>query len=106
MKTYNKLVRDRVPEIIAKAGKIAKYKRLDELEFRDALRAKVVEEAEELLAASEETLRTELADLAEVFDAVLRAYNVSHKDLSALRIKRNSARGRFDERIFLESVED
>jgi len=106
MKIYNKLVRDRIPEIIEKADKVAAYRHLDDLEFREALRAKVVEEAEELAAASEDTLPTELADLAEVFDAVLRAYNVTNEDLQALRAERNAERGCFEKRIFLESVSD
>jgi predicted house-cleaning noncanonical NTP pyrophosphatase (MazG superfamily) len=106
MKRYHKLVRDRVPEIIERSGKIAECHRLDDEGFRRALRLKVVEEAQELLAASDETLRTELADLAEVFAALLDAYAVSDEELIALRRARNEERGTFTQRIFLESVRD
>lgn len=79
MKEYNKLVRDRIPEIIEQAGKIARWHQLNDDEFREALRAKVVEEAIELLEADDAGICTELADLAEVLDAALRVYGVSPK---------------------------
>ncbi len=106
MKEYNKLVRDRIPEIIERAGKIARWRQLNDDEFREALRAKVVEEAIELLEADDNGIRTELADLAEVFDAVLHAYGVSEAELSVIRAKRNAERGAFKTRTFLESVSD
>jgi predicted house-cleaning noncanonical NTP pyrophosphatase (MazG superfamily) len=104
MKEYHKLVRDRIPEIIEKAGKIATCRPLNDVEFREALRAKVVEEALELLEADDAGIRTELADLAEVLQAVLNAYGVSDATLAAIRAERNAERGAFEKRIFLESV--
>jgi predicted house-cleaning noncanonical NTP pyrophosphatase (MazG superfamily) len=106
MKKYNKLVRDRIPEIIERAGKIARCRQLNDDEFREALRAKVVEEAVELLEADDAGICTELADLAEVFDAVLDAYGVSDARLTAIRSERNAERGTFKTRTFLESVSD
>lgn len=106
MKQYNKLVRDRIPEIIRRAGKTPKYHTLNDEAFTDALKRKAVEEAEELLAADDESLRTELADLTEVLDAPLDAYNVSDDEITAIRKARNMERGAFAERIFLDSVLD
>jgi predicted house-cleaning noncanonical NTP pyrophosphatase (MazG superfamily) len=48
MKKYDKLVRDRIPEIIERAGKAATWRRLRDVEFRLALKAKALEEAQEL----------------------------------------------------------
>lgn len=104
MKQYNKLVRDRIPEIIRKTGKTPKYHMLNNEDFIHALKRKAVEEAEELLTADNESLRSELADLAEVFDALLAAYGISADDVNAIRKARNAERGALTERIFLEYV--
>lgn len=106
MKQYNKLVRDRIPEIIKKAGKTPKYRTLNDEDYIHALKQKAVEEAEELLTAEDESLRTGLADLAEVFDAVLAFYGISGDEIAAIRKTRNAERGTFGKRIFLESVND
>jgi predicted house-cleaning noncanonical NTP pyrophosphatase (MazG superfamily) len=106
MRQYNKLVRDRIPEIIKNAGKTPMYRTLSDEDFINALKRKVVEEAEELLAADDESLQTELADLAEVFDAILAVYGISSDEIAAIRKARNTERGAFAERVFLESVHD
>lgn len=106
MKQYNKLVRDRIPEIIKKAGKTPNYRTLNDEDFIHALKRKAVEEAKELLTADNESLLTELADVAEVFYALLAAYGISADEIAAIRKARNEERGAFKERIFLESVGD
>lgn len=62
---YNKLVRDRIPEIIAADGKHAVTVGLDEVGFVAALRVKLVEEAQE-------AVRSERAELRGGFDRRLR----------------------------------
>ena len=104
MKRYDKLVRDGIPTIIEEAGKRANWRELSDEEFREALKAKVLEEAGELLEASDASLLSELADLSEVIDAILRAYEFSREDLETLRQKKNEDRGGFARKIFLESV--
>ena len=103
---YEKLVRDRIPEIIERAGKTATWRRLRDEEFRQALKAKALEEAGELVNASDEALLSELADLSEVIDGILGAYDLSREDLEMVRRKKNKERGRFTRRIFLESATD
>jgi hypothetical protein len=61
MKKYDKLVRDGIPTIIEEAGKRAIWRELSDEEFREALKAKVLEEAGELLEASDGSLLSELA---------------------------------------------
>ncbi len=106
MKKYGKLIRDRIPEIIEQAGKSATWRELDADEFRLALRAKVLEEAEELVGSADEALLSELADLAEVIEAILCAYNLTREGLEAVRQKKNDERGAFTRRLFLESVSE
>jgi predicted house-cleaning noncanonical NTP pyrophosphatase (MazG superfamily) len=103
---YGKLVRDRIPEIIERTGKAPTCRELSDEEFRLALRAKAVEEAGELVEAPDEEVLSELADLAEVIEWVLRAYSFSPEDLNRARRKKNEERGGFEKRILLESVSD
>jgi predicted house-cleaning noncanonical NTP pyrophosphatase (MazG superfamily) len=106
MKKYDKLVRDRIPEIIERAGKAATWRRLRDVEFRLALKAKALEEAQELFDATDEALLAELADLEEVVEAILTTYGHSREELKAVREKKNKDRGAFTQRLFLESVDD
>ncbi len=103
MKSYGKLVRDRIPEIMQQAGKSATWRELSADEFRLALRAKVLEEAKELVDAADDALLSELADLAEVIEAILCAYDLTPDDLDAARQRKNNDRGAFTRRLFLES---
>jgi predicted house-cleaning noncanonical NTP pyrophosphatase (MazG superfamily) len=49
MPTYNKLVRDKIPEIIEKEGKTYKTVILDDDQFKLELRKKLKEEVQEYL---------------------------------------------------------
>lgn len=104
MKKYGKLVRDRIPEIVKQAGKSVTWRKLSPEEFRLALRAKVLEEAKELVNAADDTLLSELADLVEIIEAILQAYDLTRDELEAARQKKNDERGAFTRRLFLESV--
>jgi predicted house-cleaning noncanonical NTP pyrophosphatase (MazG superfamily) len=106
MKKYQKLVRDRIPEMIERAGKTAKWRELRDGEFRLALKAKALEEAQELFDAADDALLSELADLDEVVEAILTTYGHSREELDAVRKKKNEDRGAFTQRLFLESASD
>ena len=71
--TYNKLVRDRVPEIIREDGHRAVTRVLDHDGFLAELLAKLVEEAQEARAASAADLPAELADVLEVMQSAVTA---------------------------------
>jgi predicted house-cleaning noncanonical NTP pyrophosphatase (MazG superfamily) len=104
--SHKKLVRDRIPEIIERSGKRPVVRVLGEEEYRQALRAKLVEEANEAAAAEEDALLSELADLAEVLDAALGAFGITPIELLARRSQRNAERGAFAKQVFLEQVEE
>jgi predicted house-cleaning noncanonical NTP pyrophosphatase (MazG superfamily) len=69
--TYNKLVRDRIPEMIEADGHHAVTRILDRRSYRAALLAKLGEEAREAQGASADELPSELADVWEVLQALL-----------------------------------
>ncbi|MBD2846626.1 nucleoside triphosphate pyrophosphohydrolase [Paenibacillus sp. IB182496] len=107
MPVYNKLVRDRIPEIIAAGGKTCRTRTLDEAAYRSELLAKLKEESAEYFAAErpEEALE-ELADMLEVMRALAVTHGVSWEALEALRERKAEARGGFAERVYLIDVSD
>ena len=100
-KQYNKLVRDRIPEIIARDGREYEVVTMSEHEYREALRMKLVEEAEEAASAGPDKLMIELADVYEIVDAIMVAYGIDREDVLAEQEKRRAERGGFAERIQL-----
>ena len=70
---YRKLVRDRIPEIIQSEGRRPVTRVLDEASYRQALLAKLVEEAQEASQATGADLPGELADVLEVLRALTAA---------------------------------
>jgi len=100
-KEYHKLVRDKIPEIIQESGLKCETLTLAESEYRQALRQKVVEEAQEIAVADEENLIMELADIYEVIDAIVETYGINRELIIAEQIRRRKERGGFQKRIQL-----
>lgn len=103
MKIYNKLVRDRIPEIIEADGKVCKSRILSKDEYIAALETKLNEEVAEYQA--DKNLE-EMADILEVLQAICCARGYSLDELEAMRDKKAQKRGGFSEKIFLEYVEE
>lgn len=100
-KEYNKLVRDRIPEIIGNHNHTCETVTLNPADYAQALRQKLIEEATEAATASDADLVTELADLYEVIDALLQTYNISRETAIAEQKRRREERGGFEKRIKL-----
>lgn len=107
VEAYNKLVRDQIPDLITQQGEHAVVYRATDAERRGRLRAKAVEEALELLAAttSDEEV-AEVADLLEVLDALAATSGWTRNDVEALQAMKRSQRGGFDEGYVLLSTSD
>ena len=98
---HNKLVRDRIPEIIRNSGNNCETTSLSNLDYIEALREKLVEEANEAAIASPEELAQELADVMEVMDALMAATGIEPKKVRKIQQEKRSRRGGFDNRIKL-----
>ena len=96
---YDKLVRDKIPEIIAAKGGESKTHIADQDEYTAKLRAKLQEEVDEYL---ENSSPEELADILEVVYALADGSGVTREDLEKLRAEKAEKRGAFKERIILE----
>lgn len=103
---YNKLVRDRIPEIIQRDGYHCEIEQMDEAAYIQALREKLIEEACEVATASESELSKEMADLVEVMVTLMKAYKISQQDVQSEQIKRRKERGGFEQRIRLLTMTD
>ncbi|RCW52048.1 nucleoside triphosphate pyrophosphohydrolase [Paenibacillus prosopidis] len=107
MPIYNKLVRDRIPEIITKQGLTLTTRILETDEYLTELRTKLQEETSEFLAAesSSEAIE-ELADMLEVIHALADAHGASVQELERIRAEKADKRGGFKDGIYLIEVED
>lgn len=102
---YNKLVRDRIPEIIRQNGSECEVVTLSSEEYRQALRSKLIEEATEAARSSDGELGKELADLYEVIDALMLSYGIDRDMVRYDREQKLADRGGFEGRIKLLWVE-
>ena len=91
-KTYNKLVRDKIPEIIRNNGEIPKIRILNDEEYKEVIESNSTDRLEEL------------ADLLEVINALANLENKDLSDIIEIANNKSKKRGAFKEKIFLESV--
>ena len=101
-RTYNKLVRDRIPEVIESQGGSCQCRVLAKDEYVQALKAKLVEEAQELLDTDDrQSLLRELADVMEVVDSLLKATGLTISALREEQRRKREERGGFERRLSL-----
>lgn len=101
--TYNKLVRDRIPEIIELSGKSCTTETLSDEAYLRMIDAKL---DEELAEYHKDQNLEELADLLEVIHAATLARGYSLEDLERVRAEKASKRGGFEKRILLREVNE
>ncbi len=103
----NKLWRDKANDILeVEHGSIIHWRRLDDSEFNEQLKLKLLEEADEVrVAKSKEDLISELADVFEVLDNVLKLNNISKNDVISAQAIKVSKRGGFDGRKYVTIAE-
>lgn len=107
MPVYNKLVRDKIPDIIKNSGKEAFTKILSDYEYKTELRKKAQEELSEYLEAdTDRDSIEELADLLEIIHSLASIHGATYEELEDVRQKKADERGGFNNRIFLTVVSD
>ena len=100
--TYNKLVRDKIPQIIAAQGGKAECRVLSNEEYALFLEAKLDEEVAEF---HRDKNVEELADILEVVYALAASIGCSREELMEIYEKKHKDRGGFENRILLISSE-
>ena len=101
MKTYNKLVRDLIPEVIKKSGKECDIEIANMEQRRELLEAKLMEEVNEYL---EDKNLEELADVMEVLFGLAHNLGYTEEDLLNKRKEKLKECGGFKEGIILKKV--
>lgn len=96
---YNKLVRDKIPEIIIKKGEECKTRIADDNEYWQKLKEKLQEEIEEF--QKDESIE-EIADIFEVLEAIAEYKKFDPEKIDRIKIKKAEERGRFLNRIILD----
>ena len=120
---HNKLVRDKIPNILIKKGKAFKCHTVTGQELQAALSCKVLEEAKEVNEAAlnlaikgentnignppnarKNQLVGELADLMESTFALMKAFNISADTVKKKMDYKANTKGKFNDGIYLEWV--
>jgi predicted house-cleaning noncanonical NTP pyrophosphatase (MazG superfamily) len=101
--TYNKLVRDKIPQIIEQSGKSCICETLSDEQYIKMLNEKLLEEVKEYL--ENETVE-ELADIGEVMHAILAYKKVSIEEFQKTRLEKLETRGGFMDKILLKEVRE
>ena len=100
---YNKLVRDKIPEIITASGKTCSTEILSADRYLEMLDKKL---DEELAEYHQDPNLEELADLLEVIHAAAQARGYTLEELEQVRAEKAQKRGGFGKRIFLKEVSE
>jgi predicted house-cleaning noncanonical NTP pyrophosphatase (MazG superfamily) len=103
IKKYNKLVRDRIPEIIEASGNSCITETLSDEEYLRMIDAKL---DEELAEYHKDQNVEELADLMEVIYAAVIARGYTLEDLEQIRAEKVTKRGAFAKKILLKEVNE
>ncbi|MCD7808368.1 MAG: nucleoside triphosphate pyrophosphohydrolase [Erysipelotrichaceae bacterium] len=98
---YNKLVRDRIPEIIENDGKTCVVETLNDQDYLSYLNNKLIEEVNEYLESGD---IEELADLEEVLRAILDVKDIDYSTFEEVRLNKVEKRGTFKNKILLKEV--
>ena len=98
MTSYNKAIRDKIPEIIEKDGYSCNIKTLSDQEFLVEIEKKLSEEVDEY---QNDKNPEELADILEVIYRIAQLRGISKEKLEEIRINKVEKRGAFEKNLFL-----
>lgn len=104
MQIYNKLVRDKIPEIIKNNGEEPIICILNDVEYKKELEKKLLEEYHEVIVSSGNDRIEELADMLEIIKFLALLEGKSFEDVINVADEKNIKRGSFEDKIYLEKV--
>ncbi|MCF7835162.1 nucleoside triphosphate pyrophosphohydrolase [Candidatus Gracilibacteria bacterium] len=100
---YNKLVRDKIPEIIIENGSTPITHIATGEEIFEMLKLKLTEEMKEYLESNDPE---ELADILEVIYSLAQYQNITIQEIEKIRLEKKEKRGGFSQNIILEKTID
>lgn len=105
-KQYNKLVRDRFPELMKEKGREIDFEVLDGTQYSEKLREKFQEEVEKFTKAGSDRLLSEIVDLLEVVYAIAEHRGITEAEVEFMRQLKKNRSGGFRKRIMLKTLLD
>ena len=113
IKRYNKLIRDRILEVIKGAGERPHWRILNKKEYFEEVKKKVVEEAKELTEEAKELIKVknkkeilnEVVDIQELLDVLISELGLTKSQIKKQQKIKNKKRGGFKKRLFLIKTE-
>lgn len=100
---YDKLVRDKIPEVIRRAGKQPVTDTLSREAMAAALDRKLMEEVREYL---ESNSVEEMADVLEVLHGIAFHKGISWDEVESVRVHKRDERGGFEKGVRLLEVKE
>ena len=109
MRTFlqQKLWRDKAVDLMERNhGSKINWRYLNDQEFDEQIRIKLIEETEEVITAiSRDDLIAEIADVYEVINSLVTLHNITQEEVIAAQKKKHEDRGGFEGRRFVETAE-
>ncbi len=106
IKKYNKLIRDKILEIIRAAGERPYWRILNGKEYLREIKKKILEEAKELIGAKDKKgIIDEIVDIQELTDALISETGLTKSEIKKQQKIKNKKRGGFKKRLFLIKTE-
>lgn len=104
---YNKLCRDKIPEIIRNKGFVCEIRVVDHDEYKREIVRKLYEEASGVTdRGSHEHMVDELADVMLTLDALKKEFSISEDELAEAIKKSVEEKGGYDQRLYLSWSSD
>ena len=106
IKKYNKLIRDRILEIIKGARETPYWRVLNKREYLKEVKKKIAEEARELIKAkNKKEVINEIVDVQELIDVLISELGLTKLEIKKQQKVKNKNRGAFKKRLFLIKTE-
>jgi len=96
---YDKLIRDKIPEIIEQKGGKSITHIAEREEYERKLKEKLLEEVKEFIELSS---AEEMADIFEVLDAICEQLGFSKDEVERIKKEKFEQRGGFKKKLILE----
>jgi len=100
----DKLVRDKIPEIISESGRKPVIHIADDSEYWKRLKDKLLEEVKEFIEDGDE--KEEIADIFEVLYSIMDFRKLDKAEVEKIRLKKAEKKGGFKDKIVLDEIND
>jgi len=106
IKKYNKLIRDRILEIIRVKGERPYFRVLNKKEYLREIKKKILEKAKELVKIKKKKgIINEIVDIQELIGVLISELGLTKSQIQKQQKVKNKRRGGFKKRLFLIKTE-